>query len=150
MLNYVNLTLKNLKILGSLALLAGGSTLFILPSNAAADEKLDKICAKADARYDELFADTLIPEGTVVVKLYKYTFCPPNLEVPKGTKVQFVNVDKRTSHSVWFKDKGDEESERFFPEESVELFFDEVGTFNYLCGPHWESDNMRGILKITP
>ncbi len=144
MLNYVKSNLTKLIIVGTLAFMAGVSTF------SAHAEDIAKICATADARYEELFADTSIPDGTVVVKLYKYTFCPPNLEIPKGTKVQFVNVDKRTSHSVWFKDNGEAESERFFPEEKVEMFFDETGQFDYLCGPHWESDNMRGVLTITP
>lgn len=144
MLNYVNSNITRLTIVGALAFMAGVS------SFTASAGDITKICATADERYEELFGDTVTPDGTVVIKLYKYTFCPPNLEIPKGTKVQFVNVDKRTSHSVWFKDKDDDESERFFPEESVEMFFDDVGQFDYLCGPHWKSDNMRGVLTITP
>ncbi len=114
-------------------------------------EKINKICAEAEIRYKKLFPKINLPKNTtdtVIIKLYKYTFCPPHLEVSKGTKIQFVNVDKRTSHSVWFKDNGDNESERFFPEETVEMFFNEIGEFDYLCGPHWQSDNMRGSLKI--
>ena len=147
MLNYVNRNKTFPRITGALAIMAGA---FLLSGNANADADIDKICGKADERYEELFGATTPADGTVVIKLYDYTFCPPNLEIKKGTKVQFVNVDKRTSHSVWFKDKGDEESERFFPEESVEMFFNEEGEFDYLCGPHWESDNMRGTLTIVP
>lgn len=147
MLNYVKRKPTFSIVTGALAIMAGA---FLFSENVKADAEIDKICGKADARYEELFGDAKPADGTVVIKLYKYTFCPPNLEIKKGTKVQFINVDKRTSHSVWFKDKGDDESERFFPEELVEMFFNEVGEFDYLCGPHWESDNMRGSLTIIP
>ena len=117
-------------------------------------DKINKICAEAEIRYQDLFTNISTyssdnnQKNTVVIKLYKYTFCPPYLEITKGTTIQFVNVDKRTSHSVWFKDNGRDESDRFFPEETVEMFFNDIGEFNYLCGPHWQSDNMFGVLKI--
>jgi plastocyanin len=108
------------------------------------------ICAKAEARYLEIFPDASEPDGTVVVKLHKYTFCPPNLTVKKGTTVKWVNVDKRTSHSVWLKDAGVDESERFFPDEIWQHTFTEDGDYPYLCGPHWKEEDMRGYVKVTP
>ena len=82
--------------------------------------------------------------------MYKYTFCPLELAVPVGTKVRRINVDKRTSHSVWFKEAGQEESERLFPDEFVELTMDTPGRFNYICGPHGERNDMRGSVTVTP
>jgi len=108
------------------------------------------ICQKAEERYSTIFGDLPAEDGVVVVKMHKYTFCPPNLEVKKGTTVRWVNVDKRTSHSVWLKDAGIPESERFFPEEIWEHTFEQSGSYPYLCGPHWKEENMRGFVKVTP
>lgn len=108
-----------------------------------------EICAKAEERYKEVYPDAK-NDGVVVIKTYKYTFCPPSVTVKAGTTVRWVNVDKRTSHSVWLKQKGEPESERFFPEEKYEFTFPSPGTFPYLCGPHWKDDDMRGTVTVTP
>jgi plastocyanin len=110
--------------------------------------KQQEYCARADKRYKELYPDAK-DDGVVVVKLYKYTFCPPNITVKAGTTVRWVNVDKRTSHSVWLKDAGKAESERFFPEEQWEFPFMAAGEYPYLCGPHWEQEGMRGYVKVV-
>lgn len=137
-------------IVGPLAILAGGLTASILTAGSAPASDIEKICAKADARYAEMFPDAKDEEGVAVVKMYKYTFCPPTLTVPKDTVVRFVNVDKRTSHSVWFKEDGQAESDRMFPEEFVDIPFPTPGEYNYLCGPHWEVEGMKAQLTVTP
>ena len=116
----------------------------------AQSDETKAICEKAEDRYRELYSDMPIEEGTVVIKMYKYTFCPIDLEVPVGTKLRWINVDKRTSHSVWFKEAGKDESERLFPDEFVEMTMETPGRFNYICGPHGEQENMRGSLTVTP
>ena len=106
--------------------------------------KQERICKKAEARYKDLYPQAK-DDAVVVVKLYKYTFCPPNVTVKVGTTVRWVNVDKRTSHSVWLKEAGEPESDRFFPEEMWEFPFQSPGEYPYLCGPHWEQEKMRGL-----
>ena len=124
-------------------------------SARADDEKIDitperaKACAKADKRYAELYPDAS-NDGTVIVKLYKYNFCPANVTVKAGTTVRWVNVDKRTSHSVWLKQANIDESDRFFPDESWEFKFITPGEYPYLCGPHWKQEGMRGFVKVEP
>ena len=87
---------------------------------------------------------------TVLVLAKDYRFEPAELTVKAGTTVRWVNVEKRTNHSVWFKDAGRDESERFFPEESVEQILDlPPGEHTYLCGPHWESHGMIGTVTLT-
>lgn len=117
---------------------------------ALADEA-DQICAEAEERYVELFGE---PSDAVqdaeVVLMYKYHFCPAQITVKPGTTVRWVNVDKRTSHSVLLKDGGQPESDRIFPEESVEMTFVEPGPQDYLCGPHWETQNMVGMVTVEP
>ncbi|MBF0247195.1 MAG: hypothetical protein HQL36_03855 [Alphaproteobacteria bacterium] len=81
--------------------------------------------------------------------MYKYNFCSKSLSVKTGTVVRFVNVDKRTSHSVWFKAWGKDESDRLFPEEYWEMKFDIPGTYPYLCGPHWQQEGMVGQIEVV-
>lgn len=111
-------------------------------------EQRAEICAKAEESYAALFPDAK-DDGTVIVKLYKYNFCPTNVTIKKGTTVRWINVDKRTSHSVWLKEAGEKESERFFPEEHWEFTFMATGDYPYLCGPHWKNEGMIGYVKVT-
>ncbi len=115
-----------------------------------------KICEEAEKRYQKIYghpSDSLKKKGIVVVKMYKYTFCPIQVRVKPGTTVRWVNVDKRTSHSVWFKQMGKEESTRIFPdpEDMVEMKFDvPPGEYPYLCGPHWQTEGMIGKVIVDP
>ncbi len=112
-------------------------------------EERTKACAKAEKRFAKLFPDAKPEPGVVIVKLYKYNFCPANLTVKPGTEVRWINVDRRTSHSVWLKQAGLAESERFFPEEIWRHTFTEAGNYPYLCGPHWKDEDMRGLVKVA-
>lgn len=112
--------------------------------------KIAKICGQAETRYQKLYGKSSRDEPVHIVKMYKYTFCPEVIEVKKGETVRWINVDKRTSHSTWFRDAGREEDVRLFPEEKLEMTFDfATGEFPYLCGPHWESDDMIGRVIVT-
>ena len=125
---------------------------FAKPVSAAAGEieiteDRAKACAKAEKRYAKLYPEAK-KDGTVIVKLYKYNFCPANVTIKSGTTVRWVNVDKRTSHSVWLKQAKIDESERFFPEEIWEFTFVSPGKYPYLCGPHWKDEGMRGFVNV--
>ncbi|KUJ73457.1 copper-binding protein [Ruegeria marisrubri] len=117
----------------------------------ADEEDKAAICAEAEERYVELFGEpSSEAEGVEVVLMYKYNFCPAELTVKAGTTVRWVNVDKRTSHSVLLKDGSEPESDRIFPEETVEMTFLTPGQQDYLCGPHWETQNMIGMITVEP
>ncbi|MFV0515364.1 MAG: plastocyanin/azurin family copper-binding protein [Jhaorihella sp.] len=118
---------------------------------AAADsEDRAAICAEAGQRYEDLFGHPPSQEeGVTVVTMYKYNFCPAQITVTPGTTVRWVNVDKRTSHSVRLKDNSEPESDRLFPEETVEFTFLEAGDHDYLCGPHWETHDMIGMVTVA-
>ncbi len=137
----------------TLALIFALSALWIFgskPAVALTDEEREKICTKAEERYQKLFGKPSADEDVTVVKMYKYTFCPHELTVKKGTTVRWINVDKRTSHSVWFKLAGKPESERLFSEEKVEMSFDmPAGEYPYLCGPHYKQEGMTGTVKVV-
>ncbi|WP_250658671.1 plastocyanin/azurin family copper-binding protein [Alkalimarinus coralli] len=80
------------------------------------------------------------------VSIKKFEFIPKEITVKKGTKIRWTNNEKRQYHSVWFEERGDPEPDYFFPEETFELEFNEVGTFPYRCGPHPE---MLGTVIVT-
>jgi plastocyanin len=131
-------------VLGLGLLLAAG------PSGAAKADETTEICAEADKRYQATEMAEGAKPGIVIVKMLKYTFCPPDLTVKVGTTVRWINVEKRTSHSVWFKQAGKEESERLFPEEGWSITFDAPGVNPYVCGPHGEQEGMVGKVTVTP
>lgn len=83
---------------------------------------------------------------TVTVELIEYRYAPAELEIPAGTTVRWVNMERRTSHDVYFPDE-DIGSPRLFPEESWERRFDEAGTYEYHCRPH-ENREMRGVIRV--
>lgn len=118
---------------------------------SAGSHKTAAICAQAEERYVELFGHPSAQEqGVTVVTMYKYNFCPAQITVPLGTTVRWVNVDKRTSHSVLVKKSGTPESDRAFPEEIIEFTFLVPGPQDYICGPHWESHDMIGMVTVEP
>lgn len=131
--------------------MAGLGLLLVATAPAVAQEakltpaERQAICTEAEPRLKDWLAEHPVPPGTAVVALWKEVFCPEAITVKAGAKVLFVNVEKRTSHSVWFKADGRAESQRFFPDETVEQPADLAeGDHDYVCGPHpW----MRG--KIT-
>ena len=106
-------------------------------------------CAEAEDRYVELFgAPSAEAEGVQVVLMYDYSFCPREITVKVGDTVRWVNVDKRTSHSVIVN--GEPESDRAFPEEHVEFtFMTARPPEDYLCGPHWERREMIGSVTVV-
>ena len=129
-------------------LLAAFATSLAAAPVLADDEKDAALCAEAEDRYVELFGHpSAQEEGVTVVTMYKYRFCPAQITVPVGTTVRWVNVDKRTSHSVIVPDEP--ESDRAFPEEMIEFTFLLPGDQQYLCGPHWESHDMIGMVTVT-
>ncbi len=126
----------------------------VSPSLAGDKEaELKAICAEAEAEAAKqgLSASGPAKDGKgFTILLYKYRFCPQSAKVAKGTPVTWINVDKRTSHSVWFKEAGKDESERLFNADTWQMTLDKPGTYHYLCGPHWEKEGMSGTLEVRP
>lgn len=129
--------------------IAWGLAVSFAGTSLAEDDKTAEICAEAEARYSETFgAASSEAEGVTVVLMYKYKFCPRDITVKVGETVRWVNVDKRTSHSVIVN--GEAESDRAFPEEHVEFTFLMPGSAeDYLCGPHWETRDMIGRVTVV-
>ncbi len=84
---------------------------------------------------------------TVVVKDYK--FQPDDLTVKVGTTVRWENRESRQYHSVRFEALGDPEGDYFFPGEHRERTFTQPGAYDYICEPHFESHNMKGVVHVV-
>lgn len=135
---------------GAVAALAAGLLPMLAATSSLADERREAVCAEAGERYRALFGRSPSDEPVTVVLMYGSAFCPEHVTVEKGSSLRWVNVEKRTSHSIWFKDAGRPESERIFPEESLDMTIDlPAGEHVYLCGPHWERQNMIGRVTVT-
>lgn len=127
------------------------AALLLAASNLARGEDAAANCAAAEARYREITGQPSAGANPPVVLLYNYAFCPAEVSAKRGSVLRFYNADKRTSHSVWFKAAGKEESQRFFGSEHLDVTLDLApGKHEVLCGPHWEHQNMRGVVVITP
>lgn len=113
-----------------------------------ADDTAER-CAEAAARYKELYGRDHAAEPVRTVLMFKYRFCPEKVAVKPGEKLRYINVDKRTSHSVWLKQAGQAESERVFYEGVIEVDTRlPNGEHQVLCGPHWETDRMIGTITV--
>jgi plastocyanin len=105
-----------------------------------------RVCLLAGAVGIFLTAPVSHAGDTVAVDIADYKFSPAELTIKVGTTVTWTNKEKRTSHSVWFLEPGDRESDRLFPGDSFSRTFDKPGSYRYRCGPHEE---MTGRIEVT-
>lgn len=116
---------------------------------ALTDAERRQVCAEAVDRYRQMAGKAPTDEPFTVILMYRDIYCPAEIVVKQGARLRWINVDRRTSHSVWFKEAGRPESDRVFPEEFVEMTIDlPPGEYPYLCGPH-ATDGMTGRLVVT-
>lgn len=115
----------------------------------AGDAREAEICREAEQLYREIFGRTPASAGLPIVLMYKSTFCPSRQTARTGQTVRWVNVDRRSSHSIWFKNAGRADSERLFPEEHTDMVIDLApGEHRYVCAPHW-NDGMVATIMVT-
>lgn len=131
-----------------LAAVAAAFASWAAAQEAPFDGETKAVCAEAEERFAAQGGKK--EPGKVTVLMYKYRFCPPNVTVKAGTTVRWINVDKRTSHSVWLKEAGQPESERMFNFETYEFPFAAPGKYPYICGPHGVEEKMVGHVTVTP
>lgn len=86
---------------------------------------------------------------THIVEMKDFKFVPEEITIKVGDTVRWVNTERRQFHTIWFKDLGEKETPEMFPEESMEKTFDKAGTYPYLCGPHWEDRDMKGVIHVV-
>jgi plastocyanin len=81
--------------------------------------------------------------ATEVEMVKSYRFDPKVIEIATGQTVTWTNEDNFT-HTFQVEGQGDHEVE---PGESVEITFDEPGTFDYVCTLH--SKDMDGTVIVN-
>ncbi|SEL72594.1 Plastocyanin [Colwellia chukchiensis] len=84
----------------------------------------------------------------VVVEIFKKQFIPAQITVAQGDTVIWKNIEKRQYHNVWFKQLVPEEPDYFFPGESYQRTFNELGEFPYACGPHPAMVGTVTVVKV--
>lgn len=82
----------------------------------------------------------------VVVEIFKKEYNPAQITIEQGDTVIWKNIEKRQYHNVWFKQFDKEEPDYFFPGESYQRSFAELGEFPYECGPH---PQMKGKVIVV-
>ncbi|GAA6170449.1 hypothetical protein NBRC116592_01190 [Colwellia sp. KU-HH00111] len=82
----------------------------------------------------------------VVVEIYKKKYIPAEVTIEQGDTVVWKNIEKRQYHNVWFKQLDKEEPQYFFPDESYQRQFEQIGAFPYECGPH---PRMKGKVIVV-
>lgn len=88
-----------------------------------------------------------VAADTLEVSIVNMKYVPEVLTVKPGDTVRWVNNEKRSNHSVYFKAEGLPDSERLFPGDSHQRTFDKAGSYPYECGPHPE---MKGLIEVKP
>ena len=89
--------------------------------------------------------DAALAQQTVEVTIQDYKFLPAEVRIKAGDTVKWINMEKRTSHSVLFPAENGLESERMFPQEHWQRTFVKPGSYSYRCGPHEE---MKGLVLV--
>ncbi len=93
-------------------------------------------------------AATAGAEKEVVIEMIEYQFTPQEVTIKPGTKVRWVNREKRQFHNIWFKEAGEEPGDYLFPEEEYERVFEESGDYPYVWQPH-EDRGMTGRIIVA-
>ncbi|HID82549.1 MAG TPA: plastocyanin [Chromatiales bacterium] len=97
-----------------------------------------------------LFASgTVLAEETVTVVVKDYKFDPEEITVKVGTTIRWENQEEGQYHSILFPAMDDKKVDYFFPGDSRERTFDKPGTYPYICEPHIESHNMKGVVHVV-
>jgi plastocyanin len=92
-----------------------------------------------------VFSGAILAQQTVEVRIQDYKFIPAEVRIKVGDTVKWINMEKRTSHSVLFPAENGLESERMFPGEHWSRTFTAQGSHAYRCGPHEE---MKGMVHV--
>lgn len=93
-----------------------------------------------------LLSATAVSAETLEISIVNMKYVPEVLTVRPGDTVRWVNNEKRSNHSVYFKAEGLPDSERLFPGDSHQRTFDKAGSYPYECGPHPE---MTGRIEVV-
>ena len=83
-----------------------------------------------------LISSIQVSAEVVHVEIKKFEFIPQYLTINVGDSIVWTNKEKRQYHSIWFEALEGVEPDYLFPGEIYRRTFNQVGRFNYRCGPH--------------
>jgi len=86
---------------------------------------------------------------TVTVTAKDYKFHPEEITVKVGTTVRWENQEELQYHSILFPGMDNKKVDYLFPNDFRERRFDKPGTYPYICEPHIESHNMKGVVHVV-
>ncbi len=110
---------------------------------------MNKIIILLIAVVSFILSVSAVQAKNVIVEIYKKQFIPSEITIEAGDKVIWRNIEKRQYHNVWFKDSGEEEPDYFFPDESYQRQFNQLGSFAYECGPHPKMKGKVTVIEIA-
>jgi len=86
---------------------------------------------------------TVIDTGEITIEIRDFLFEPPNVSIPAGTEVTWVNHDA-APHDATHDDR-DWEIDRLNRNDNDTLTFDTSGTYTYHCSIH---PYMKGTITV--
>ncbi len=89
-------------------------------------------------------------QTTHIVEMQKYKFKPAEITIKAGDSIKWLNTERRAYHNIWFRDLGEEPTGEMFPKEFLIRHFEKPGTYPYVCEPHEEDYDMKGVVHVTP
>lgn len=96
-----------------------------------------------------LSAGTVLAGEIVTVAVKDFKFVPEEITVKVGTTIRWENQEELQYHSVLFPGMDNKKFDYFFPANFRERTFDKPGTYPYICEPHIESHNMKGVVHVV-
>jgi plastocyanin len=87
---------------------------------------------------------TSVDSLDVTIDIIDYAYQPPNISVPNGARVTWVNDDK-VAHTATEKENSEWDTEVIHQDQGVTVTFQTSGTFTYYCTIH---PYMLGTLTV--
>jgi plastocyanin len=78
---------------------------------------------------------TLVDSLDVTIDIIDYAYQPPNISIPRGARVMWVNDDK-VAHTATEKANSEWSTEVIHQDQAVTLTFETPGAFTYYCTIH--------------
>jgi plastocyanin len=127
--------LRSLLGLATVTYHQGQHSLAIVDSPLAAAPAGMATSAPAGMRHDSSAATPAVVGGVLAIRIDNFSFSPPELHVPRGGKVTWINADD-VPHLIASADQRFRPSKALDTNDSYTLTLDQPGTYPYYCTIH--------------
>jgi plastocyanin len=127
--------LRSLLGLATVTYHQGQHSLAIVDSPLAAAPAGMAASAPAGTRHDSSAATPAVVGGALAIRIDNFSFSPPELHVPRGAKVTWINADD-VPHLIASADKRFRPSSALDTNDSYTLTLDQPGAYPYFCTIH--------------